>query len=223
MSHPEATSAPPDDEPVLATIVPPAPTRWQFGLKSLFGLIVACSVLFALMSYLKVFWGLLAAVGLCFVALAVLLLWAVLFVPSRSSLMERLDYFGIRLVVGIAILFVGTILAGGGTAVYDSVNRTWMAMELESDFGIRTMRSEVWDGKQTYRALKIVVVFPGSYASKVGIQPGEVIVIPGTIDQFYENLEQKRGQSMDIDIAAPPVGGSIEKSPPRRISITVPK
>ncbi|HUE72439.1 MAG TPA: hypothetical protein VMP01_16260 [Pirellulaceae bacterium] len=218
------TAAPPDDEPILATIVPPAPSPWQFGIRSLLGLMAVCGVQFALMRYLTVFGGLVAAVGLCFLALAVLLLWAVLFVRSRSPLMDRLDYVGIRLVVGITVLLVGTILAGGGTAVAYTVGSLWTAMELEKDFGIRTVRSEVWDEKRTYRALKIVFVYPGSDAAKANIRSGEVIVImDGTVDQFYENMQQKRGQQIGINVAAAPVGGSIEKNPPRSITITVPK
>ncbi len=223
MSLPEATSAPPDDEPILAVIVPAAPPQWQFGIRSLLGLMAVCGVQFAMMRYLTVFWGMLAAVGLCFLALAVLLLWAVLFVRSRSPLMERLDFVGIRLVVAIAILLVGTILAGGGTAVAYNVGQVWTAMELEKDLGIRTLRGQVWDGKRTYNALNILVVFPGSTAQLAGIQRGEVIVIDGTVDDFYESLELKRGGTYNIDVAAAPVGGSIEKNPRRSVTITVPK
>jgi len=212
-----------DDEPIVATVVPPAPSKWQFGLKSLLGLMAVCCVQFALMSYLGVMGGLGVAILICVAGLAVLLLVAILFVPSRTQTMERLDFVGIRLVVGIAILLVGTILAGGGTAVYYSVGGMWMAMDLEKDLGIRTLRSEVWDGKQTNRALKIVVVFPGSDAAQAGIQSGEVIVIPSTIDEFYENMHQNRGKSFNLDVAATPVGGSIEKSPRRTVSIIVPK
>ena len=223
MSLPEATSAPPDDEPILAVIVPPTPPQWQFGIRSLLGLMAVCGVQFAMMRYLTVFWGMLAAVGVCFLALAVLLLWAVLFVRSRSPLMERLDFVGIRLVVAIAILLVGTILAGGGTAVAYNVGQVWTAMELEKDLGIRTLRGQVWDGKRTYNALNILVVFPGSTAQLAGIQRGEVIVIDGTVDDFYESLELKRGGTYNIDVAAAPVGGSIEKNPRRSVTITVPK
>ena len=223
MSLPETTAAPLSDEPILATIVPPAPSPWQFGLKSLLGLMAVCGVQFALMRYLTVFGGLLAAVGLCFLALAVLLAWAVFFVRSRSSLMEKLDYVGIRLVVAIAILLVGTTIAGGGAAVAYTVGNVWKAMELEKDFGIRTLRAEVWDGKRTYRALKILVVLPGSDAQKAGIRSGEVIVMDGTIDDFYENMHQNRGKPFTINVSAAPVAGSIEKNPPRSITITVPK
>ncbi len=223
MSLPETTTAPPDDEPILATIVPPAPSPWQFGLKTLLGLMVVCSVQFALMSYLTVFGGLVAAIVICFAALGVLLLWAVLFVRSRSTLMERLDFVGIRLVVGITVLMVGTILAGGGAAVAYTVGRMWTAMELEKDLGMRTLRTQVWDGKRPYNALKIVFVLPGSDALKAGLSSGEVIVIDGTIDDFYEQLEQKRGKTFSINVAANPVAGSIEKSPPRSVTLMVPK
>jgi hypothetical protein len=222
MSPDQVTTAAPDDEPVLATIVPPTPSPWQFGLKSLLGLMVVCSVQFALMSYLNVFWGLLTGVGLCFAALAILLLWAVLFVRSRSSLMERLDFVGIRLVVGIAVLLVGTILAGGGTAVAYVVGNMWMAMDLEKDFGIRTRAASLGREANLPRS-ENPHCLPGSDAQLAGIQQGEVIVIDGTIDEFYENMQQNRGKQLDINVAAAPVGGSIEKTPRRTVTITVPK
>lgn len=221
-SLPETSAVPVHDEPILATIVPPAPSPWQFGLKTLLGLMAVCSVQFALMSYLTVFGGLLAAIGLCFLALAVLLAWAVLFVRSRSSLMDRLDFIGIRLVIAITVLLIGTILAGGGTAVAYTVGTIWTAMELEKDLGIRTLRSEVSDADRSYRALTILMVYPGSNAQKAGIRSGEVIVIDGTIDEFYKRLEANRGASWTLQVAAPPVGGSIEKNPPRSVTIQVP-
>ena len=224
MSLSQTTTAPPDDEPILATIVPRAPSPWQFGLKSLLGLMAVCGVQFALMRYLTILGGLAAAVGICFLALAVLLVWAVLFVRSRSALMEKLDFVGIRLVVAITVLMIGTIIAASGTAVYGSVAQMWMAMDLEQDLGIRTMRTEVYDSKRSYRALKVLFVYPGSAAQKVGIKRNEVIVIAdGTIDQFYENMQGKRGQLFPISVAPPPVAGSIEKNPPQSINIFVPK
>ena len=218
-----STTAPEGDEPILATVVPPAPSPWQFGLKSLLGLMAVCSVQFALMSYLTVFGGLLAAVGLCFAALAILLLWAVLFVRSRSSLMERLDFIGIRLVVGIAVLLVGTILAGGGKAVAYVVGNMWTAMDLEKDLGLRTMRSDVSDGKKTSNVLRIVLVLPGSDADKAGLKSGEVIVLEETVDEFYQRLAENRGKRVDLHVSGPPVGGSINNVPQRQVPIVVPK
>lgn len=212
-----------DDEPVLATVVPAAPAPWQFGLKALLGLMVVCSVQFALMSYLTVFGGLIAALVICGVALAGILLTAVLFVPSRTRLMERLDYVGIRLVVGITVLLVGTILAGGGTAIVYTVGEMRTAMILEQKVGMRTLRTEVWDGKGTHNALRILVVFPGSEAEKAGLKAGEVIVLEGTASEFYQRMQESRGKTYDFNVSGNPVGGSIEKIPQRRVTINVPK
>src|SRR5687768_4760139 len=181
------------ESPILATVVAPAPSPWQFGLKTLLGLMVVCSVQFALMSYFTVFGGLVAAMVFCFLALAILLLWAVLFVRSRSTLMERLDFIGIRLVVGITVLLIGTVLAGGGTAVLYGVTELRTAMALESDIGIRTLRTDVWDSKSSRRALRIVMVVPGSNADKAGLKIGEVILLEETVSEFYQRLEENRG------------------------------
>jgi hypothetical protein len=211
------------DEPILATVVPPPPSPWQFGLKALMGLMVVCSVQFALMSYVGVMAGLGVAIALCGTALAVILLMAVVFVPSRTPLMERLDFIGIRLVVAITILLVGTILAGGGTAVFYAVTEIRTAVNLESDLGLATRRIEVWDSKGTHHALKVMVVVPGSQADRAGLKIGEVIVVQGTVSDFYQRMQESRGNQYSFNVAGPPVGGSIENLPKRQVTVMVPK
>ena len=87
-SHPQ-TPAP--KEPVVATIIPPAPSPWQFGLKALLGLMAVCCVQFALMNYLTVVGGLIAGLVVCLAALTVLMVIAVCLIGRRSPLMEKLD------------------------------------------------------------------------------------------------------------------------------------
>lgn len=212
-----------DDEPILATVVPPAPSPWQFGLKALMGLMVVCSVQFALMSYVGVMAGLGVAIALCGAALAIILLVAIVFVPSRTPLMERLDFVGIRLVVAITILLVGTILAGGGTAVLYSVTEMRTAVNLETDLGMATRRIEVWDSKGTHNALKIMVVVPGSQADRAGLKIGEVVVVEGTVSDFYQRMQENRGKTYTLNVCGPAVGGSIENLPQRQVTVPVPK
>ena len=218
---PDVTRA--DDEPILATVVPPPPSPWQFGLKALMGLMVVCSVQFALMSYLGVMTGLIVALALCGIALALILLVAILFVPSRTSLMDRLDFVGIRLVLAITILLVGSVLAGGGTAVFYSVGEIRLAVNLESDLGMATRKIQVWDSKGTHNALRIMVVVPGSHADRAGLKIGEVIVIDGTVSDFYQRMEENRGKQYSFNVSGTPVAGSIENLPQRQVTVTVPK
>src|SRR3954466_1799464 len=116
MLEPLTQAAPPQSpapkEPVVATVVRPGPSRWQFGLKALLGLMAVCCVQFAMMRYLGVPGGLGVSLGICGVAFACMIFTAVCLIGSRSSLMEKLDYYGIRLALAMVVLFLGTLFAG---------------------------------------------------------------------------------------------------------------
>src|SRR5689334_11063265 len=122
MAETSLVAAPPQSpapkEPVVATVVRPGPSRWQFGLKALLGLMAVCCVQFALMRYLTVPGVFGVSLGICFVALAVMMFVAVCLISTRSPLMEKLDYYGIRLVLAMGVLALGTLFAGGGTAAW---------------------------------------------------------------------------------------------------------
>jgi hypothetical protein len=137
--------------------------------------------------------------------------------------MEKLDYVGIRLVVAITVLLIGTVIAGGGVAIYETVSDLHRAMTLEQKLGIRTVRIDVWDDTRSYQALKILLVYNGSVASNANLRTGEVVVLEGTVTEFYQRLDENRGRAFSFTVAGPPVGGSIEKAPRRQVTIVVPK
>lgn len=211
-------------EPVLATIIPPPPSPWQFGLKAMLGLMAVCSVQFAIMSYVGVLWGLVLGIATCFTILAGVLFTAVCLVSGRSPLMERLDFIGIRLVVGITVLFLGTIIAGGGTGVYYYINETRTALQLEADLGIRTLRTQVYDAAnpRTYNGLRLVLIIPAGVADRGGMRRDEVIYFEGTTSEFFHMLEQNRGKPVTLNVASGTSTNSLDKCPKRQITLTVP-
>ncbi len=217
---PPETAAPPI--PVVATIVPPAPSPWQFGLKALLGLMAVCCVQFALMRYLTVVGGLVFGLSACLVALAVMMLVAVFLIGGRSPHMKKLDYYGIRLVLAIGILFLGTLFAGGGTAAWYIAGEMQLAVLLETDLGIRTRSTEVYGKDATYNALYVMTVSSGGIADRAGIRKGEVIYFDETQSAFYRRLADNRGKPVDINVAIGATSGSLDTCPKRAVTIMLP-
>lgn len=208
--------------PVLATVVPPAPSPWQFGLKALLGLMAVCCVQFALMRYLTVVGGLVFGLGLCLAALGVMMVTAVCLVGRRSPLMEKLDYYGIRLVMAISVLFLGTLFAGGGTAAWYVASEMQLAILLETDLGIRTRSIQVYDSKSSHNALLIMTVSSGGVGDLAGLRKGEVIYFDETQSDFYHRLAENRGKPTDINVAIGATSGSLDSCPKRAVTITLP-
>lgn len=226
MAEPFLTAAPAENpappSPVLATVVPPAPSPWQFGLKALLGLMAVCCVQFALMRYLTVLGGLALGLGLCVAALAVMMFVAVCLAGRRSPLMAKLDYYGIRLVLAISVLFLGTLFAGGGTTAWYVAGEMQLAILLETDLGIRTRSIQVYDSKASHNALLIMTVTSGGVGDLAGLRKGEVIYFDETQSDFYRRLADNRGQPTDINVAIGATSGSLDSCPKRAVTITLP-
>ena len=214
-------TSPPPKEPVLATIVPPAASPWQFGLRAMLGLMAVCCVQFAVMSYLGVFWGLFAGMGLCLTALGILLFCAFL-ISSRSPLLSRFDYIAIRLVVAITLLFLGTILAGGGTAAWYVVSELRLSVMLETDLGMRSRAIQVYDDKGERSGLLIMSVTSGGIADRAGLRKNEVIYFDERTSEFYHRLAENRGKPVDLNVAIGPPSISLDKAPKRSVTVTLP-
>jgi hypothetical protein len=206
----------------VATVVRPAPSPWQFGLKALLGLMAVCCVQFAVMRYLGVAWGFGVGLGVCLAALAVMMFIAVCLIGSRSPLMEKLDYYGIRLVLAIGVLFLGTLFAGGGTAAWYVSSEMQLAVTLETNLGIRTRSIQVYDTKGTYNALYVMTVSSGGVADRAGIRKGEVIYFDETQSSFYHRLADNRGKPVDVNVAIGASSGSLDTCPKRAVTITLP-
>ncbi len=209
-------------EPVLATVIPPGPSPWQFGLRALLGLMAVCCVQFALMSYLTVAGGFAVGLSVCVSAFAVMMLVAACQIGHRSPLLERLDFYGIRLVMAMSVLFLGTLFAGGGTAAWYVASEMQLAVTLETDLGLRTRSIPVVDKKETYNALYIMTVTSGGIADRAGIRKGEVIYFDETQSAFYHRLAENRGRPIDINVAVGAASSSLDICPKRAVTITLP-
>ena len=217
---PPQTPAP--KEPVLATVIPPGPSPWQFGLRALLGLMAVCCVQFALMRYLTVAGGFAVGLSVCVSAFAVMMLVAACQIGRRSPLLERLDFYGIRLVMAMSVLFLGTLFAGGGTAAWYVASEMQLAVTLETDLGLRTRSIEVADKKGKYNALYIMTVTSGGIADRAGLRKGEVIYFDETQSSFYHRLADNRGKPVDLNVAVGAASSPLDICPTRAVTMTLP-
>ena len=187
------------------------------------GLIAVCCLQFAVMNYVGVFGGFIIGMSVCIFAFAAMMLVAVFLIGKRSPLMEKLDFYGIRLVMAITVLFLGTLFAGGGTAAWYVASEMQLAVTLETELGLRTRSIQVYNNKgDVYNALMIMTVSSGGIADRAGLRTGETIYFDETQSEFYHRLDESRGQSVDINVAIGAASASLDKCVIRPVTLVVP-
>ena len=209
-------------EPVTAEIVPPAPSPWRFGLKALLGLMVVCSVQFAAMNWLGILEGLVAGGFVCFAAFGGIVVAAPFLTGERARLLPQLDAIIVRLMLAIVILVVGTILAGGGTAVWMVATRIQTERLVEQKLGLSLKEVTVMHNNRVVSALHIAAVTDGGAAHDAGVQKDDVIVLEGTVGETIEMLYANRGKDVDLNLATGAVSRPIESCPQRSVTVAVP-
>ena len=240
--HPaNATDSPPDlaaddiEAPqvdadfVHAELVPDAPGPLSFGMKAMFALMAISGVQFALMSYLGPLVGLLAGIGLCAVATVVLMISAVVLrAKPGQQLMDQLDRIAIRLVIGMVILFFGTILAGGGQIILMALEDVRFAWRMQDELGFTYKQKTLThsDSQKFVDVLELTNVKNGSAFDRAGLQSGDLILLDGTADSFLKKLDELRGQSIDIAVGnyAPSTANTqVDEATERSITVELPK
>ena len=210
-------------EPVVAELVPPTPPPWRFGMRAILGLMVVCSVQFALMNWFGVINGLLLAIALCFLAFAAVFVVAVLLVRGSSVWLERLDRAGIQLVIAMVVLIIGTVLAGGGKVGVDQVTRILIRRAVQEDLGLSTERVYVVDNNNPTFALEVTGVKSGGVADQAGLRKTDVILVQdGQVDEFYVELNRLRGKDVSINVAGNAAHQPLEKCRQWQVSLPIP-
>jgi len=206
---------------------PPHPLR--FGLRALFILTAVCCVQFALMSYIGALAGLAVGFAVCLAALGCLLLAQISLQLGRSSRpMIQMDRLAIRLTIAVVLLAIGTILAGGGQLVYYQVTQYRFTRNLEKDLGFSAEMGQVTtQNLDEFGRYAIVVrsVTPGGAFDQAGFQKNDVIVTDLTVDEYYEMLDENRGQQINVTVASGAVGiqpPPLEQCPQRQLTLDVP-
>lgn len=220
--HPLETTLPPP-EPIVAEIVPPPPSPWRFGLKAMFALMFVCSVQFAAMNYLGVLWGLVAGMGVCFAAFSVLVLAGMAITGNRTQLLQQMDTFVVRLMLAIIVLFLGSVLAGGGTAAWQVYSRMDREKQVEKNLGFSLSQIQVVRDSHVELALQITAVEDGGVAHTAGLAKDEVILVEGTIDEFIKRLHEGRGKDVDVNVATGAASKPVQNCPQRSVTLSIPK
>ncbi len=220
-SDPIAVPAP--AEPIVAEVVPPAPSPWRFGLKALLGLMAVCSVQFAAMNYLGVLSGLLAGMAVCFIAFSAIVLGGMALAGSRTKWLAQLDALVVRLMLAMVVLFFGTILAGGGTAAWQVYSRIDRERSVEKNLGMSLKNVQVVRDNHVVSALQITSLEDGGAAHKAGLQKDEVILVDSTIDELFKMLETNRGKDVDVNVATGALSTPVERCPQRSVTLAVPQ
>jgi hypothetical protein len=220
---PLRTDEPLAPEPVVAELVPPTSPPWRFGMRALIALMAVCSVQFALMNWFGVIHGLLLGFGLCFVAFAGVFAVAVLLVRGNSVWLERLDLIGIRLVIAMVVLIIGTVLAGGGKIGVDEITRMVVRRSVQNDLGLSTQRVYVLDNNNPLFALEVTNVTSGGVADRAGLRVTDVILVQdGEIDNFYLELNRLRGKQVALNVAGQAANQPLEKCQQWQVSLPIP-
>ena len=217
------STLPDNAEPIVAEVVPPPPSPWRFGLKALLGLMVVCSVQFAAMNYLGVLGGLASGMGACFAVFATVVLAAMVLSGSRKRWLAQLDAIVVRLMVALVVLFLGTIMAGGGTAAWQVYGHISRERSVEQNLGMSLKQVQVIRDNHVISALQITAIEDGGPAHKAGLQQDEIIVTDTTIDELFKLLDTSRGKDVDVNVATGALNMAVERCPQRSVTLEVPK
>ena len=218
----------PETELVEVEALPDPPSPFAFGLKALLVLTAIVAVQFALMSYLGPLVGLLAGIALCILGMGVLLVASIsLGLRPGSGLLDQLDRIAIRLVVGIVILFFGSIIAGGGQLAFMALEDARFQWKMQNDLGFTYLPRTVFDpdtGDVT-NVLEVLTISTGGPLDQAGVVKGDLIVLEGMAIDFLKKLDEQRGQAVDIGVAnyaASSANSDIDEATLRTATVHVP-
>jgi hypothetical protein len=200
----------------------PPPSPWRFGLKALFGMMAVASVQFAAMNYLGVLGGLVLGIIVCATAFTLILLVGLVMTGERARIVPQLDAVIVRLMLALVVLIAGTMLAGGGLAVWETVARIRLERSIESRLGMTVDEVPLVHGTDVVWGLAITGLSAGKPAHAVGLTTSDVILLSGTADELLARLDRDRGKSIDLNIATGATTQSVQNCPQRSVTIDIP-
>ncbi|MCI0359755.1 MAG: hypothetical protein L0211_14865 [Planctomycetaceae bacterium] len=220
-----AAAPPVAPEPVTAEVVrpSPAPSPWRFGLKALLGLMAACSVQFAAMSYLGVLAGFVAGVVVCFAAFTAIIVIGPFLTDERARLVPQLDVMIVRLMLAIVILIFASIISGGGTAAWHVLSRIQTERLIEQKLGLSLKPVMIDHNQRIETGLLVESITGGGAAHQAGLQKNDVVLIGGTVAEYLQTLYENRGKEVNINVATGALSKSVESCPQRTVTLAIPR
>jgi hypothetical protein len=213
-----------DDELVACEVVKTAarPHPLRFGIKAMFGLIVLCSLQFALVRWLGPIFGIALGGIACLAAFTALLAVSIVYRPrDNSRVLDYMDQLAIRLTLAVFVLFVAFVAAGGGALVWQQVTREWRDQALRNELGFTAAKEHAWVGDRMYSALVIESVEPGKPFDRAGLRQNDAVLFEPGLD-VYERFEENRGQEMTLNVAPVPPGLLNTSAPIQTANVKIP-
>ena len=223
-------------EPVDAEVVEPvdaevvqrkaAARPLRFGLKGLFLLTTLSCVTAALMSYLGPFLGAFIATLFCAIFFAVLFMGTLIWRPSGDSdAMRRLDTLAIRSLLWLLALFAIFLASGAGYVVYKTVQHARVERQHRARYGFSYTSRSIYGDSGYHNGIEITRVQEGGTFAQAGLVLGDVILLDGATNDFFDQLDDASGGSVDVTVLTMPSGyqsQSWETYPQRTVTIHVP-
>ena len=201
--------------------VPPRSSALRFGIRAMLAITAICGLQFALMNYLGILPGLGVGLVVSMLSLTVVLFVGLVWGDSATA-ERRFDDLIVRLTLAVTLLFVGTMLAGGGVVAVQVARQAYIARGLHKDLGFRHRTEYVVDGHQARRMLVVSAVEAGSLCERAGMVSGDIIVTELSPSDYLEMLEQNRGTTVTVTLAPLPASRHLQKATYRAAEIALP-
>ena len=205
-----------------AVVVSARPQPLRFGIKAILGLMVLCGLQFALVAKLGPLWGIFSGFAACLALIGGLLLTAICYRPKgKSRALDYMDQLAIRLTLGVVVLFVAFVVAGGGTFVWQQSVQLRRDSLLRTDLGFTAHQQYVFTGTDMDSALVIDTIAPGKPFDQAGLRKNDAILLDDDFN-LYERLEENRGRDVTLNVAPVQSGLSNTTGPERAVTVSVP-
>jgi membrane-associated protease RseP (regulator of RpoE activity) len=98
------------------------------------------------------------------------------------------------------VLGVSGYVLGSATSYYKFIPKSSIKNELESDLGFRSTKTYAGSPGSHRELLEIDRVQAGSVMNRAGLKKGDLIVVPSPVDEFFRQLNGKRGSTINLTI-----------------------
>ena len=221
---------PSDDHPVLPELVtermPAVRGIWKFrfGVTGLLIVTFVFGIQFALVSYFG------AIAGIVMPALICILMVGMAFVSEirwwrRRDWQERARFNSFithRGFLYLVLLAASGYALGGAQLAYQSTAMLRITHGLQRDLGFKYQETYVLTAKYSSNMIMIKGLTAGSEFDQAGITSGDVVVTELSPDEFFQMMDENRGQQINITVASYSRGQYLEELPMRSVLVNIP-
>jgi S1-C subfamily serine protease len=108
--------------------------------------------------------------------------------------------------LALTAIIVSGIFSGGGILILQQIEPLRLAARLEKQLGMKTEREFAQLDDQVVEVLRVKSLASGLPADQAGLKIGDQIRPLPSINEFYKNLNEHRGEDVDFTVYR---GGSL--------------